>query len=45
MAAAPSFYAAPSLPAALDALAERGAEGAPLAGGTWITRGPISHER
>lgn len=45
MTASPSFYAAPSLPAALDALAERGTEGAPLAGGTWIMRAPIRHER
>lgn len=45
MTASPSFYAASSLPAALDALAECGAEGAPLAGGTWIMRAPIRHER
>lgn len=45
MTAFPSFYAASSLPAALDALAECGAEGAPLAGGTWIMRAPIRHER
>lgn len=40
-----SLYVAPSLTAALDALAERGAEGAPFAGGTWIMRAPIRHER
>lgn len=45
MTVSPSFYAASSLPAALDALAECGAEGAPLAGGTWIMRAPIRHER
>ncbi|GLK83882.1 FAD binding domain-containing protein [Ancylobacter defluvii] len=41
----PSLYVAPSLDTALDALAERGAEGAPFAGGTWIMRAPIRHER
>ena len=40
----PSLYLAPSLESALDALAERGAEGAPLAGGTWIMRAPLRHE-
>lgn len=40
----PSLYVAPSLDTAIDALAERGAEGAPLAGGTWIMRAPIRHE-
>jgi carbon-monoxide dehydrogenase medium subunit len=40
----PSLYVAPSLASALDALAERGAEGAPLAGGTWIMRAPLRHE-
>ena len=39
-----SLYVARSLAAALDALAERGADGAPLAGGTWIMRAPIRHE-
>ncbi|MBS7544242.1 FAD binding domain-containing protein [Ancylobacter oerskovii] len=42
---APSLYLAPTLDAALDALAERGTEGTPLAGGTWIMRAPIRHER
>lgn len=40
----PSLYVAPSLENALAALAERGAEGAPLAGGTWIMRAPLRHE-
>lgn len=40
----PSLYVAPSLAHALDALAERGADGAPLAGGTWIMRAPLRHE-
>ena len=40
----PSLYVAPSLDDALAALAERGAEGAPLAGGTWIMRAPLRHE-
>lgn len=40
----PSLYVAPSLAHALDALAERGAGGAPLAGGTWIMRAPLRHE-
>jgi len=39
-----SFYVARSLPAALDALDECGAAGAPFAGGTWIMRSPIRHE-
>jgi carbon-monoxide dehydrogenase medium subunit len=39
-----SFYVAPSLPAALDALSDYGAAGAPFAGGTWIMRSPIRHE-
>lgn len=39
-----SIYVAPSLAAALDALSEYGAAGAPLAGGTWIMRLPIRHE-
>ena len=39
-----SIYVAPSLAAALDALSEYGAAGAPLAGGTWIMRSPIRHE-
>ncbi|MGA0560944.1 FAD binding domain-containing protein [Ancylobacter sp. VNQ12] len=41
----PSLYVARSLDSALDALAERGAEGAPFAGGTWIMRAPVRHER
>lgn len=45
MPAHPSLYVPTSLSAALDALAERGAAGAPLAGGTWIMRAPIRHER
>ena len=36
--APPSIYVAPSLVAALDALGEYGAAGAPFAGGTWIMR-------
>jgi carbon-monoxide dehydrogenase medium subunit len=40
----PSLYVAPSLAHALEALAERGAEGAPFAGGTWIMRAPLRHE-
>ncbi|MGN1286254.1 MAG: FAD binding domain-containing protein [Bradyrhizobium sp.] len=39
-----SIYVAPSLAAALDALSDYGAAGAPLAGGTWIMRSPIRHE-
>jgi carbon-monoxide dehydrogenase medium subunit len=39
-----SIYVARSLPAALDALDECGAAGAPFAGGTWIMRSPIRHE-
>lgn len=39
-----SIYVARSLPAALDALDERGRSGAPFAGGTWIMRSPIRHE-
>lgn len=42
--AAASIYVARSLPAALDALAERGRDGAVFAGGTWIMRAPIRHE-
>lgn len=41
----PSLYVAPSLTDALAALAERGTEGAPFAGGTWIMRAPLRHER
>lgn len=41
----PSLYTAPSLAHALAALAERGTEGAPFAGGTWIMRAPLRHER
>ncbi len=40
----PSLYVASSLEHALDALAERGVDGAPLAGGTWIMRAPLRHE-
>jgi carbon-monoxide dehydrogenase medium subunit len=40
-----SIYVARSLPAALDALDECGSAGAPFAGGTWIMRSPIRHER
>lgn len=40
-----SLYVAGSLAAALDALSERGADGAPFAGGTWIMRAPLRHER
>ena len=39
-----SIYVARSLPAAIDALNEYGAAGAPFAGGTWIMRSPIRHE-
>jgi carbon-monoxide dehydrogenase medium subunit len=39
-----SIFVARSLPAALDALNERGSAGAPFAGGTWIMRSPIRHE-
>lgn len=41
----PSLYVARSLDDAVDALAERGADGAPFAGGTWIMRAPLRHER
>ncbi|GGD29460.1 FAD binding domain-containing protein [Aureimonas glaciei] len=37
----PEIYRAPTLAAAVDALAERGPDGAPLAGGTWIMRAPL----
>ncbi|WP_225646055.1 FAD binding domain-containing protein [Bradyrhizobium australafricanum] len=40
-----SIYVAPSLASALDALSEFGAAGAAFAGGTWIMRSPIRHER
>ena len=40
-----SIYVAPTLAAALDALSEYGVAGAPFAGGTWIMRSPIRHER
>lgn len=40
----PDIYVAPSLGAAIDALAERGSSGAPLAGGTWIMRAPLRGE-
>jgi carbon-monoxide dehydrogenase medium subunit len=39
-----SIYVAPTLPAAIEALDECGAAGAPFAGGTWIMRSPIRHE-
>lgn len=39
-----SVYVARSLSAALDALNECGAAGAPFAGGTWIMRSPIRRE-
>jgi len=39
-----SIVVAPLLDVALDALAERGANGAAFAGGTWIMRSPIRHE-
>jgi aerobic carbon-monoxide dehydrogenase medium subunit len=39
-----SLYVAPSLSAALDALAEYGSAATPLAGGTWVMRSPIRHE-
>jgi aerobic carbon-monoxide dehydrogenase medium subunit len=39
------LYVARSLPDALAALAERGRDGAPLAGATWIMRAPIRRER
>lgn len=39
-----TLYVAPAISAALDALAECGSAGAPLAGGTWIMRSPIRHE-
>ncbi|MHC2435944.1 FAD binding domain-containing protein [Bradyrhizobium sp. USDA 4451] len=39
-----SIYVAPSLAAALNALGEVGAAGAPFAGGTWIMRSPIRHQ-
>lgn len=40
----PSLYVARSLDDARAALAERGGEGAPFAGGTWIMRAPLRHE-
>lgn len=39
-----SIYVALTLAAALDALGEYGAAGAPFAGGTWIMRSMIRHE-
>ncbi|MHC2336889.1 FAD binding domain-containing protein [Bradyrhizobium sp. USDA 4454] len=42
--ASTSIYVAPSLTAALDALSEHGAAGAPFAGGTWIMRSPLRHQ-
>src|SRR6202051_2759467 len=44
MTDAQRFYVARSLPDALAALADRGRAGAPLAGATWIMRGPIRQE-
>ena len=44
MTDAQGFYVARSLPDALAALADRGRAGAPLAGATWIMRGPIRQE-
>ncbi|GGE07532.1 molybdopterin dehydrogenase [Aureimonas endophytica] len=44
LAAPPSLHVAATLREALDALAERGPEGAPFAGGTWIMRAPLRHE-
>ena len=40
----PEIYLAPSLAAAVDALAERGPSGAVFAGGTWIMRAPLRAE-
>ncbi|MBR0751942.1 FAD binding domain-containing protein [Bradyrhizobium jicamae] len=40
-----TFYVAPSLATALDALNDYGADGAPFAGGTWIMRAPIRHQQ
>jgi carbon-monoxide dehydrogenase medium subunit len=45
MTDAPRFYLARSLPDALAALADRGPAAVPLAGATWILRGPIRRER
>jgi xanthine dehydrogenase iron-sulfur cluster and FAD-binding subunit A len=39
-----TLYVAPSLSAALDALAEYGSAATPLAGGTLVMRSPIRHE-
>lgn len=39
------FYVADSLSNAIAALSERGREGAPLAGATWIMRAPLRGER
>ncbi len=41
----PSLYLARTLADALAALAERGVDGAPFAGSTWIMRAPLRHER
>jgi len=41
----PRFYRAKSLDDAVAALSERGREGAPLAGATWIMRAPIRDEK
>lgn len=40
----PNIYVAPTLPSAMDALAERGPAGAPFGGGTWIMRAPLRAE-
>jgi len=45
MTDAQRLYVARSLPDALAALADRGRTGTPLAGATWIMRGPIRQER
>jgi aerobic carbon-monoxide dehydrogenase medium subunit len=39
------LYIAPTLDDAVAALAERGRDGAPLAGATWIMRAPLRQER
>ena len=39
------LYIAPTLDDAVAALAERGRDGAPLAGATWIMRAPLREER
>lgn len=44
MTALPDIHLAHSLTGAVDALAERGPEGAAFAGGTWIMRAPLRQE-